>query len=137
MSDEIVERFERIVSAALFSAAMVEDADVEAVRAALATAEAARPDEREAFEAWCATNGHGTLDDMMMPMDRALKNLLWSAWQARAATSRDAQDDAYVCGRNDERAAITAQPAATHDAAEAGQAPHARVQPPTEGAQRP
>lgn len=57
MSDEIVERFERIVSAALFSAAMVEDADVEAVRAALATAEAARPDEREAFEAWCAFDG--------------------------------------------------------------------------------
>ena len=38
--------------------------------------------ERAAFERWCADNGHGTLDDMMMPMDRALKNLLWSAWQA-------------------------------------------------------
>lgn len=41
--------------------------------------------EREAFERWCADNGHGTLDDMMMPMDRALKNLLWTAWQAADA----------------------------------------------------
>lgn len=41
--------------------------------------------EREAFERWCVANGHGTLDDMMMPMDRALKNLLWSAWQAADA----------------------------------------------------
>lgn len=41
--------------------------------------------EREAFERWCAANGHGALDDMMMPMDRALKNLLWSAWQAADA----------------------------------------------------
>lgn len=40
--------------------------------------------ERVKFEAWCAANGHGTLDDMMMPLDRALKNLLWSAWQGRA-----------------------------------------------------
>lgn len=40
--------------------------------------------ERVKFEAWCSANGHGTLDDMMMPLDRALKNLLWSAWQARA-----------------------------------------------------
>lgn len=46
--------------------------------------------EREAFERWCADNGHGTLDDMMMPMDRALKNLLWTAWQAADARWQDA-----------------------------------------------
>ena len=44
--------------------------------------------EREAFERWCADNGHGTLDDMMMPMDRALKSLLWTAWQAGTAWQR-------------------------------------------------
>lgn len=45
-----------------------------------------RPEpERAAFERWCADNGHGTLDDVMMPMDRALKNLLWTAWQAADA----------------------------------------------------
>lgn len=38
--------------------------------------------ERAAFERWCAASGHGTLDDMMMPLDRALKNLLWTAWKA-------------------------------------------------------
>lgn len=46
--------------------------------------------EREAFERWCTDNGHGTLDDMMMPMDRALKNLLWTAWQAADARWQDA-----------------------------------------------
>jgi hypothetical protein len=43
---------------------------------------------REAFERWCADNGHGTLDDMMMPLDRALKNLLWTAWEAGYAAQR-------------------------------------------------
>ena len=32
--------------------------------------------DRENFERWCADNGHGTLDDLMMPLDRALKSLL-------------------------------------------------------------
>ena len=48
--------------------------------------------ERAAFERWCAANGHGTLDDMMMPMDRALKNLLWTAWKA-AWDSQQAEID--------------------------------------------
>jgi hypothetical protein len=43
---------------------------------------------REAFERWCADNGHGTLDDLMMPLDRALKNLLWTAWQAGYSAHR-------------------------------------------------
>ena len=43
---------------------------------------------REAFERWCADNGHGTLDDLMMPLDRALKNLLWTAWEAGYAAQR-------------------------------------------------
>lgn len=43
---------------------------------------------REAFERWCDDNGHGTLDDLMMPLDRALKNLLWTAWQAGYSAQR-------------------------------------------------
>lgn len=56
--------------------------------------------ERVKFEAWCAANGHGTLDDMMMPLDRSLKRLLWTAWQARAmhdaAPTVEAEPVAFV-----------------------------------------
>lgn len=44
-------------------------------------------EERAAFEAWSEANGHGTIDDMLGPLDRILRNLLWSSWQARAALS--------------------------------------------------
>jgi hypothetical protein len=43
--------------------------------------------ERQAFEAWCTANGHGTLDDMMAPLDRSLRALMWLAWQAARAAS--------------------------------------------------
>jgi hypothetical protein len=44
-------------------------------------------DERQAFEAWCAANGHGTLDDMVAPLDRSMRALMWGAWQAARAAS--------------------------------------------------
>jgi hypothetical protein len=44
-------------------------------------------DERQAFESWCTANGHGTLDDMVAPLDRSLRALMWSAWQAARAAS--------------------------------------------------
>lgn len=37
---------------------------------------------RLAFDRWCQDNGHGTLDDMVSPLDRSLRALMWSAWQA-------------------------------------------------------
>jgi hypothetical protein len=44
--------------------------------------------QKEQFEAWCAANGHGTNDDLMMPLDRSLKALLWTAYQAGHAAAR-------------------------------------------------
>lgn len=41
--------------------------------------------ERKAFDRWCADNGHGTIDDMLAPLDRSLRELMWSAWQGRGA----------------------------------------------------
>lgn len=38
-----------------------------------------------AFDRWCADNGHGTIDDMLAPLDRSLRELMWSAWQGRGA----------------------------------------------------
>ncbi len=41
--------------------------------------------ERAEFDAWAAKNGYGIDDDMLAPMDKSLKALLWGAWKARAA----------------------------------------------------
>lgn len=64
--------------------------------------------ERAVFDRWLRDNGHceDQHDDMLTPLQRSLNSLMWSAWQAAAQFSRNAQDDAYVCGRNDERKAI-------------------------------
>lgn len=47
-----------------------------------------RPEpEREAFERWLRDNGHceDQHDDMLMPLQRSLNSLMWSAWQAADA----------------------------------------------------
>lgn len=54
----------------------------EVIRAALAADDAARGAMLEQFEAWASANGYNGIDDMLAPMDRAMKALLWSAWQA-------------------------------------------------------
>lgn len=43
--------------------------------------------ERIAFDAWAAAHGFG-IDDMLDPLDRAVKALLWTAWRDRAALAR-------------------------------------------------
>lgn len=52
------------------------------------------PLERADFDRWCEANGHGTVDDVLAPLDRSLRAMMWSAWQARAALA--AQQGAQV-----------------------------------------
>lgn len=42
---------------------------------------------RAAFDAWARANGHfsETVDDMLAPLDRSLKALMWAAWQEATA----------------------------------------------------
>lgn len=62
-----------------------------------------RPDpERAAFARWCRENGHGELDDMLTPLDRSLRALMWPVWQGamaagleRCAAWVDARRDAF------------------------------------------
>lgn len=37
------------------------------------------------FDEWCAANGHGGIDDMLMPLERSMKALMKSAWNAAVA----------------------------------------------------
>lgn len=43
--------------------------------------------EREAFDRWLRDNGHceNQIDDMLMPLQRSLNELMWSAWKGRGA----------------------------------------------------
>lgn len=41
------------------------------------------------FERWCRENGHGELDDMLMPLDRSLLALMWSVWQGAVTAERE------------------------------------------------
>jgi len=54
--------------------------------------------ERAAFARWCRENGHGELDDMLTPLDRSLRALMWPVWQGAAASvrSRDATPDQII-----------------------------------------
>jgi hypothetical protein len=45
--------------------------------------------EREAFARWCRENGHGELDDMLTPLDRSLRALMWPVWQGAVAAERE------------------------------------------------
>jgi hypothetical protein len=58
-----------------------------------------RPDpERAAFALWCRENGHGELDDMLTPLDRSLRSLMWPVWQGAVASARarDATPDQVI-----------------------------------------
>jgi endonuclease/exonuclease/phosphatase family metal-dependent hydrolase len=45
--------------------------------------------ERAAFARWCRENGHGELDDMLTPLDRSLRALMWPVWQGAVAAERE------------------------------------------------
>lgn len=45
--------------------------------------------ERAAFSRWCRENGHGELDDMLTPLDRSLRALMWPVWQGAVASERE------------------------------------------------
>ena len=45
--------------------------------------------ERAAFARWCRENGHGELDDMLTPLDRSLRALMWPVWQGAMAAERE------------------------------------------------
>lgn len=45
--------------------------------------------ERAAFARWCRENGHGELDDMLTPLDRSLRALMWPVWLGAVAAERE------------------------------------------------
>lgn len=51
--------------------------------------------ERAAFARWCRENGHGELDDMLTPLDRSLRALMWPVWQGASAAERERCGQVY------------------------------------------
>ena len=50
-----------------------------------------RVPERAVFDRWLRDTGHceDQHDDMLMPLQRSMNNLMWSAWQAAVAAERE------------------------------------------------
>jgi hypothetical protein len=45
--------------------------------------------ERAEFARWCRENGQGELDDMLTPLYRSLRALMWPVWLGAVAAERE------------------------------------------------